>query len=102
MGKRPGGASREGAETDIRALEMMLDYAIVEGAELRLPLFVLLLRTARLELMASIAAHEGRVETKNTDCLGTDADPSFAAPVLHRTGPATQAPRDTTAIMQEG
>jgi hypothetical protein len=35
----------------MRALEMMLDYAILEGAELRLPLFVLLLRAARLELM---------------------------------------------------
>jgi hypothetical protein len=40
---------------DIRALELMLDYAIVEGAELRLPRFVLLLRAAQLELTASLA-----------------------------------------------
>jgi hypothetical protein len=89
MGKRGKGAGHDGHETDIRALEMMLDYAIIEGAELRLPLFVLLLRTARLELMSSIAAYGGdrRAETRITDCLGTDR--SFAAPVPHRTGPAT-------------
>jgi hypothetical protein len=33
-----------------RGLAAMLDYAIVEGAELRLPLFVCLLRLARLAL----------------------------------------------------
>jgi hypothetical protein len=32
---------------------MMLDYAIVEGAELNLPVFVLLLRMASLELAKS-------------------------------------------------
>jgi hypothetical protein len=32
-------------------LERLLDYAIVEGAELRLPLFVFLLRLARLALL---------------------------------------------------
>jgi hypothetical protein len=50
MNKRP----REPDVPDIRALEMMLDYAIIEGAELRLPMFVLLLRAARLELMTSV------------------------------------------------
>lgn len=35
----------------VKSLEMLLDYAIVEGAELRLPVFVLLLRMARLELV---------------------------------------------------
>ena len=52
---------------------MMLDYAIVEGAALRLPLFVLLLRAAQLELTAGIAARGGpgcrRIETKIRDCL---------------------------------
>jgi hypothetical protein len=87
MGKRPKGAPHDGGETDIHALEMILDYAIIEGAELRLPLFVLLLRTARLELMSAYGG-ERRVETKITDCLGTE---SFAAPVPqpHQIGPAT-------------
>ena len=44
---------------DIHALEMMLDYAIIEGAELRLPMFVLLLRAARLELMSCAGAAQG-------------------------------------------
>lgn len=35
---------------DISGLEAMLDYAIMEGAELRLPLFVCLLRLARMAL----------------------------------------------------
>jgi hypothetical protein len=34
----------------VESLKMMLDYAIVEGAELNLPVFVLLLRMASLEL----------------------------------------------------
>ena len=83
----------------------MLDYAIIEGAELRLPVFVLLLRTARLELMTSIGASGGprdsRVETKITDCLGADAGRSFAMSVPNRTGPAAATPRDTTANMQD-
>ena len=32
-------------------MESLLDYAIVEGAELRRPLFVFLLRLARLALL---------------------------------------------------
>jgi hypothetical protein len=35
---------------DVTGLEAMLDYAIVEGAQLRLPLFVCLLRLARMAL----------------------------------------------------
>jgi len=35
----------------VRSLEMMLDYAMMEGAELKSPLFVLLLRLARLALL---------------------------------------------------
>jgi len=58
MTKRP----RAPDAPDIRMLAMMLDYAIIEGAELRLPLFVLLLRAARLELMS---------------CAGPDGDPAF-------------------------
>jgi hypothetical protein len=35
----------------VKTLEMMLDYAMMEGAELRSPLFVMLLRLARLALL---------------------------------------------------
>jgi len=44
---------------DIRTLEMMLDYAIIEGAALRLPMFVLLVRAARLELMSGVGGDCG-------------------------------------------
>jgi hypothetical protein len=40
----------------VESLKMMLDYAIVEGAELNLPVFVLLLRMASLELAKSSSA----------------------------------------------
>ena len=35
----------------VTTLERMLDYAMLEGAELRSPLFVMLLRLARLALL---------------------------------------------------
>jgi hypothetical protein len=38
------------ASRDVTGLEAMLDYAIVEGAQMRLPLFVCLLRLARMAL----------------------------------------------------
>ncbi len=38
----------------IGTLKMMLDYAIIEGAELRLPMFVFWLRLARLEIMENV------------------------------------------------
>lgn len=38
------------ARRDLNGLEAMLDYAIVEGAQMRLPLFVCLLRLARMAL----------------------------------------------------
>jgi len=38
-------------EAAVRTLERMLDYAMLEGAELRSPLFVMLLRLARLALL---------------------------------------------------
>jgi hypothetical protein len=107
MGRRAKAAGGDGDETTIRALETMLDYAIIEGAELRLPLFVLLLRVARLELMTGIGASGGlrdpRVETKITDCLGADAGSSFgmSVPQPLRTGPETHVPRDPTANMQD-
>jgi hypothetical protein len=41
----------------VESLAMLLDYAIAEGTELRLPAFVLLLRMASLELAKS-APHE--------------------------------------------
>jgi len=68
---KDAGSGRESNEA--RTLEMMLDYAIIEGAVLRLPLFVLLLRAAQLELAAGIARRGGpgcrRIETKIRDCL---------------------------------
>jgi hypothetical protein len=61
MSKRP----RAPDAPDIHTLAMMLDYAIIEGAELRLPLFVLLLRAARLELMNCIGADgAGTIESR--------------------------------------
>jgi hypothetical protein len=74
-GRDPGRASvrRQGqapARKDVRALETMLDYAILEGAELRLPLFVLLLRAARLELMTGIEAGDGeRIAADEAACM---------------------------------
>jgi hypothetical protein len=38
----------------VNALATMLDYAMLEGAEMRLPLFVTLVRLARLVLTDSI------------------------------------------------
>jgi hypothetical protein len=40
----------------VQTLEAMLDYAIMEGAELRLPVLVYMLRLARLELTKSTKA----------------------------------------------
>jgi hypothetical protein len=39
--------------TAVESLKMLLDYAIAEGSELRLPVFVLLLKMADLELAKS-------------------------------------------------
>jgi hypothetical protein len=41
--------SSERLET-IRSVETLLDYAMIEGAQLKLPMLVYLLRVARLEL----------------------------------------------------
>jgi len=46
---------------DVTGLEAMLDYAIVEGAELRLPLFVCLLRLARMALKEESEELQGGV-----------------------------------------
>jgi len=65
--RRPGHAP---TPKDVRSLEMMLDYAIIEGAELRLPLFVLLLRAARLELATGSAAEGGpRIAADEAACI---------------------------------
>jgi hypothetical protein len=39
--------------TAVESLKMLLDYAIAEGSELRLPVFVVLLKMADLELAKS-------------------------------------------------
>lgn len=46
----------------IKTLEAMLDYAIIEGAELRLPLFVMLLRLAKLEMDENVGDDEPHME----------------------------------------
>jgi hypothetical protein len=46
-------ASPESRPTAVESLKVLLDYAIAEGSELRLPVFVLLLRMASLELARS-------------------------------------------------
>jgi hypothetical protein len=46
-------ASSPSNPTPAESLKMLLDYAIVEGTQLRLPVFVLLLRMANLELAKS-------------------------------------------------
>ena len=50
--KHTNGDLRQATPTgrDVTGLEAMLDYAIVEGAQMRLPLFVCLLRLARMAL----------------------------------------------------
>jgi hypothetical protein len=97
MSKRAKGAGPDHGAVDIRTLEMMLDYAIIEGAELRLPLFVLLLRSARLELMTGIGAFGGlcdrRVATKIKDCFGPDGARLSAAP--------GEAPRGSADVVQD-
>jgi hypothetical protein len=48
--------SRESCESNpaaVESLKLLLDYAIVEGTELHLPAFVMLLRMAKLELAKS-------------------------------------------------
>ena len=50
-------ASPQSNPAATESLRMLLDYAIVEGSQLRLPVFVLLLRMANLEL-----AKGGRAE----------------------------------------
>ena len=53
MSENTEGPAHDHKPAAVRTLEAMLDYAIMEGAELRLPLFVYLLRLARLELTNS-------------------------------------------------
>lgn len=67
---------------------MLLDYAMMEGAALRLPLFVLLLRTAQLELLTQVGSggglHERRRKAKIDESLGAVECRSVAEPVLQR------------------
>jgi len=43
----------------MRTLEMLLDYAIIEGAEQKMPEFVYLLRMAREELLRATLHQRG-------------------------------------------
>ena len=84
MGRRARDVESDRDSHEVRSLEMMLDYAIVEGATLRLPLFVLLLRAAQVELTEGIAARGGpgrrRIETKIRDCLAAYGVESVGTP----------------------
>ncbi len=86
MGTRAKSPATAARGPDIRTLEMLLDYAMMEGAELRLPLFVLLLRTARLELLTKRGIPSGlrgrRHKARIEDCPEAAECPSFAAPAL--------------------
>jgi hypothetical protein len=55
----------------VESLKMLLDYAIAEGSELRLPVFVLLLRMANLEL-AKNARQEFRVNSDSPSLRAAD------------------------------
>src|SRR5215813_5803658 len=96
MGRRAKDAESRNSH-EVRSLEMMLDYAIMEGAALRLPLFVLLLRAAQLELTAGMAAPGRtscrRIETKVRDCL--------AAYGVDSVGTPGQRPQGSTDPVQE-
>ena len=50
--------------TAVESLKMLLDYAIVEGSELRLPVVVVLLKMANLELAKS-ARREFRLNSSS-------------------------------------
>ena len=97
MGKRVKAAAPSCDSNEVRTLEMMLDYAIVEGAALRLPLFVLLLRAAQLELTGGIAERGGpggrRVETKIRDCLAACGVDTVSAP--------GERPQGSTDVVQD-
>ena len=49
-------ATHDERAESVRSLETMLDYAMIEGAQLRLPTFVYLLRAARSELVGGTDA----------------------------------------------
>ena len=114
--KRPAAATRATMSTtmssaggigpDIRALEMLLDYAMMEGAALRLPLFVLLLRTAQLELKTQAGSgaslHGRRHKTKIDQYPGAVERRSFAAPVVVRSIEAAgDAPHGSQPVIQD-
>jgi|HubBroStandDraft_6_1064221.scaffolds.fasta_scaffold3220345_1 hypothetical protein len=52
----PSGDAARSSPAAVESLKMLIDYAISEGEELRLPVFVLLLRMANLELAKSARA----------------------------------------------
>jgi hypothetical protein len=68
MNKHTSLASPQSNPTATESLRMLLDYAIVEGTQLRLPVFVLLLRMANLELAKSGRA-ELRLNSADTPSL---------------------------------
>ena len=50
MIENTGHDTSESSPATVESLKLLLDYAIAEGTELHLPVFVLLLRMANLEL----------------------------------------------------
>jgi len=55
----------------VESLKMLIDYAITEGEELRLPVFVLLLRMANLELAKS-SRRQPRLNSDSPSLRGAD------------------------------
>jgi hypothetical protein len=56
----------------VESLKMLLDYAIAEGEELSLPVFVLLLKMANLELAKS-SRQEFRLNSSSASLHDADA-----------------------------
>ena len=70
------GDSPVSSDTAIESFKMLLDYAIAEGSELDLPMVVILLRMANLELAKSAR----RKPHLNLDCPSRcDADERVAS-----------------------
>jgi hypothetical protein len=86
MSTGPEGAHRP----DVRALEMILDYAILEGAELQLPTFVLLLRTAQRELINCL-------DPGNRAACAVAAPRNDSAPLAR----SDERPDDCTLLIQD-
>jgi hypothetical protein len=72
MAKNVPCVSSVSSPTGVESLKMLLDYAIAEGSHLRLPVFVLLLRMANLELAKSARRRQLRVTSDSPSLRHAD------------------------------